>query len=61
MESEGMNLLINSTVLITVFIGACVLLLMYIIKLLNADQKNVEHKRKSKIYRIFSLLHYDKT
>ncbi|KAF2895535.1 hypothetical protein ILUMI_10640 [Ignelater luminosus] len=47
MESEGMNLLINSTVLITVFIGACVLLLMYIIKLLNADQKNVEHKRKN--------------
>jgi len=47
MESEGMNLLRNSTVLISVFVGACVLLLVYILKQLNSDQKNVDDKPKN--------------
>lgn len=41
MENDGITWIVNSTVLIAIFVGASVLLLMYILKLFKNDTKNV--------------------
>ncbi|KAK5641744.1 hypothetical protein RI129_010291 [Pyrocoelia pectoralis] len=46
MDSEG-NFIEISTILFTTFVGVCVLLFFYIVKLLNAENKNVDDKGKN--------------
>lgn len=53
MENDGLfNFIVNSTVLVGIFIGACVVLLMYILKLFNNDTQEVV-TTKSKLISLF--------
>lgn len=54
MENATINLFTHPTVLTAVFVGAGVLILVYILKLIRKDEDVVVEKSKSKIFRFKS-------
>lgn len=60
MNSDIFNLLLNSSVLVTIGVGGCILLLMYITYTLRQDNEDVE-KVKSKNNKLICYQLYLKT